>query len=160
MSSSTITCIFYFYQYHHDNINNRRSQMNSKVLIVEANFYPQFASSLLFGTKARLETDGISCDVISVGGALEIAQVINLASTKYTGFIALGQVIRGETTHYETVCEISAKMLADLAIYKNLLIVNGILTCENELQIIPRLNKGSYFAEQLLNLLKIKENLK
>ena len=68
-------------------------------------------------------------------GALEIPAAIAFAQSgdkHYDGYIALGCVIRGETTHYETVCNESARALMDLSIADNLAIGNGILTVENE----------------------------
>ena len=103
-------------------------------LIVQADFYAELAAAQKQGAVAELETAGASYDVISVPGALEIPAAIAMAATKscsYDGFIALGCVIRGETTHYETVCTESSRGLMNLAIYQNLAIGNGILTVEN-----------------------------
>ena len=90
-------------------------------------------------------------------GALEIGPAIKIISYKdsYDGFIALGCVIRGETTHYETVCTESSRGLMDLAIYRNLAIGNGILTVENAEQAweradINRKDKGGDAARAAL----------
>jgi 6,7-dimethyl-8-ribityllumazine synthase len=68
---------------------------------------------------------------------LEIPAAIAIANASeqhFDGYVALGCVIRGETTHYETVCSESARGLMNLAIVENLAIGNGILTVEDELQ--------------------------
>ena len=106
----------------------------------------------------ELELAGASFDIISVPGALEIPAAIAIAASNpcpYDGFIALGCVIRGETTHYETVCTESSRGLMDLAIYRNLAIGNGILTVENTEQAweradINRKDKGGDAARAAL----------
>ena len=106
-------------------------------LIVEARFYEAIADAQAEGAIRALEAAGATFDRISVPGALEIPAAIAFAhggDKHYDGYIALGCVIRGETTHYETVCNESARALVDLSIADNLAIGNGILTVENENQ--------------------------
>ena len=107
-------------------------------LIVQADFYTELAAAQKQGAIAALETEGVSYEVITVPGALEIPAAIAFAAAQnpcpYDGFIALGCVIRGETTHYETVCTQSSRGLMDLAIQRHLAIGNGILTVENSEQ--------------------------
>ena len=96
-------------------------------------------------------------------GALEIPAAIAMAAAnpcQYDGFIALGCVIRGETTHYETVCRESARGLMDLAIQRNLAIGNGILTVENSEQAweradINRKDKGGDAARAALSMANV-----
>ena len=99
-------------------------------LIVQADFYTELAAAQKQGAIAALEAVGGSYEVISVPGALEIPAAIAIAAAQkpcpYDGFIALGCVIRGETTHYEIVCTESSRGLMDLAIHKLLVIGNGI----------------------------------
>jgi len=104
-------------------------------LIVEARFYEAIADAQAEGAIRALEAAGATFDRISVPGALEIPATIAFAHSgdkHYDGYIALGCVIRGETTHYETVCNESARALMDLSVADNLAIGNGILTVENE----------------------------
>ena len=127
-------------------------------LIIRADFYAELAAAQMQGAVAELKTAGASYDVISVPGALEIPAVIAMAANNpcpYDGFIALGCVIRGETTHYETVCTESSRGLMDLAIHRNLAIGNGILTVENTEQAweradINRKDKGGDAARAAL----------
>ena len=115
----------------------KKALTSGHYLIVQANFYTELAAAQKQGAVAELETAGASFDVISVPGALEIPAAIAIAAANpcpYDGFIALGCVIRGETTHYETVCKESSRGLMDLAIQRNLAIGNGILTVENSEQ--------------------------
>ena len=116
---------------------NKKAVTSGHYLIVQANFYSELAAAQKQGAVAELEMAGASFDIISVPGALEIPAAIAIAASNpcpYDGFIALGCVIRGETTHYETVCKESSRGLMDLAIQRNLAIGNGILTVENSEQ--------------------------
>ena len=128
-------------------------------LIVQADFYTELAAAQKQGAIAALEAVGGSYEVISVPGALEIPAAIAIAAAQkpcpYDGFIALGCVIRGETTHYEIVCTESSRGLMDLAIQKLLVIGNGILTVENTEQAwdradINRKDKGGDAARAAL----------
>ncbi|MEC7246169.1 MAG: 6,7-dimethyl-8-ribityllumazine synthase, partial [Pseudomonadota bacterium] len=105
--------------------------MAGHFLIVEADFYKELAHAQKQGAIAALEGAGASYDVVVVPGALEIPAAIafaDLSAVKYDGYVALGCVIRGETTHYETVCNESARAIMDLTITRHLAIGNGILT--------------------------------
>ena len=82
-----------------------------KVLIVAAPFYRDIADNLIAGARAALEAGGCQHELIEVPGALEIPTAIRLAEGRYEGFVALGCVIRGETTHYETVCNDQVSIL-------------------------------------------------
>lgn len=110
------------------------------ILVVIADFYKHIADLQLNGAKKALNDNNASFDIMYVTGALEIPAIIAFASMtqKYDGYVALGCVIRGETTHYDTVCTESSRALMDLAIHKNLAIGNGILTVETEAQAIAR----------------------
>ena len=106
------------------------------VLIVEARFYDDILDALLDGATRALKKAGASYEVVTVPGALEIPAAIRFAvkaqsegklAKPFDGFVALGCVIRGETTHYETVCNESARGLMDLTLQHSLAIGNGIL---------------------------------
>jgi 6,7-dimethyl-8-ribityllumazine synthase len=141
--------------------------MKKKVLIVDANFYEDLASELVRGAVAELEKMGISYERLSVPGALEIPSAISLVSQGneaklFAGYIALGCVIRGETSHYDIVCGESARGLSKLALDKNLAIGNGILTVDNWEQAWARAsvlkkNKGRDAAIACLSLFEIKQ---
>ncbi len=142
------------------------------ILIVEARFYEEISNHLLESTIAELEKYGATYEIVTVPGALEIPAAIRFASlsrgTKNGGkifdaFIALGCVIRGETTHYETVCNESSRGIMDLSINRALPIANGILTCENKEQALDRArkdkkDKGSSFARAALQMLALKQS--
>jgi len=135
----------------------------SHILIVEAKFYKKIAEELALGATERLTNGKFTYDRMEVPGALEIPAAIKLASKsgEYDGFIALGCVIRGETTHYDTVCNESARGIMELTIKEDLAIANGILTVENDEQAWARAsredkNKGGSFAEACIKMIEIK----
>lgn len=144
------------------------------VLIVEARFYDGILDALLGGATRTLKKAGASYEVVTVPGALEIPAAIRFAvkaqsegklAKPFDGFVALGCVIRGETTHYETVCNESARGLMDLTLQHSLAIGNGILTVETEDQAFARskssiddkeANKGGGAAEACLAMIALK----
>ena len=137
------------------------------LLIIEARFYDDLADELLRGATAALERAGATFDKITVPGALEIPAAVAMAEAtkRYDGYVALGCVIRGETTHYDTVAGESARGLMDLSIQQRLAIGNGILTVEDDDQAWARarvgeLNKGSAAAEAALTMVALKARLK
>lgn len=137
------------------------------LLIVEARFYDDIADELLRGATAALQRAGASFDRITVPGALEIPAAVAMAEAtkRYDGYVALGCVIRGETTHYDTVANESARGLMDLSIQQRLAIGNGILTVENDDQAWARArvsesNKGGAAAEAALTMVALKARLK
>ncbi|RMD62252.1 MAG: 6,7-dimethyl-8-ribityllumazine synthase, partial [Alphaproteobacteria bacterium] len=110
-----------------------------RVLIVEARFYADIADALMAGAVHALEEAGATFAQVAVPGAFEIPAAIAFAERGaqqagrpvFDGYVALGCVIRGETSHYDYVCGESARKLQDLAVDRGLAIGYGILTCEN-----------------------------
>ena len=155
-------------------------QKKGSILIVQAPYYQEISKMLLDGAVSEIKkhdfangfasgfASGFDFEIVDVAGALEIPAAISMASKSnknYTGFIALGCVIRGETSHYETVCEQSAYGLNILAINQHLAIGNGILTVENEKQAIARADKndkdkGGFAAAACISMIKLKEKFK
>lgn len=137
---------------------NKKALTSGHYLIVQADYYSELAAAQKQGAVVELETAGASYDIIYVPGALEIPAAISMAAANpcpYDGFIALGCVIRGKTSHYETVCTESSRGLMDLAIRQKLAIGNGILTVENSDQAweradINRKDKGGDAARAAL----------
>lgn len=132
-----------------------------KVLIVVAPYYKDIADDMIAGAKAELETAGASYELIEVPGALEVPTAIGQAfrMSNFDGFVAIGCVIRGETTHYETVCNDSSRGLTLLGL-QGACIGNGILTVENHEQAAVRANpadqnKGGGAAAAALHLIAL-----
>jgi len=131
------------------------------VLIVEARFYAHIADLLVAGTLERLRDAGASVERLDVPGVFEIPGAIGYALDHFDGFVALGCVIRGETSHYDYVCGESARGLQALAIERGAAIGYGILTVENEAQALARAdparkNKGLDAAEACLRMIDLK----
>ena len=113
------------------------------------------------GTVSELSGHNINFEILNVEGALEIPSAISLVKKNFDGFIALGCIIRGETSHYDIVAENSAKALSQLGL-DGICIGNGILTVDNieqaEERSDPKLkNKGKDVAKALISLLLIKQ---
>ena len=95
----------------------------ARALIVEARFYDDIQDALLEGALAELKAAGVSHDIITVPGALEIPAAIAIAldaaegrNRPYDAAIALGCVVRGETLHFEIVAIESSRALMDLSV--------------------------------------------
>lgn len=132
-----------------------------KVLIVVSPYYREIADDMLAGARAELDAAGVAHDTIDVPGALEIPTAIRIAyrQADYDGFVALGCVIRGETTHYDTVCNDSSRALQLLGL-DGACIGNGILTVETVEQAEVRAdpaaqNKGGGAAAAALHLIAL-----
>src|SRR5215469_5037291 len=143
----------------------------ARILVVEGRYYEEIADELLAGAKRALEAAKVDYDVATVPGALEIAQAIALAldaATKrkapYDGAVALGCVIRGETSHYDIVAGESARALMDVAIARGVPVGNGILTVDRVTQARVRASregqdKGGSAARAALALVRLARSL-
>jgi 6,7-dimethyl-8-ribityllumazine synthase len=145
------------------------------VLIIEGRFYDAISDELAKGAIAELEASGATYERIVVPGALEIPQVLAQAvaagiipawapSARYGGAIALGCVIRGETSHYDIVCKNANHWLMDVAVRNNVPVGNGILTVDTEEQALTRARggrqgKGGDAARACLRLVEIGRQL-
>ncbi len=134
------------------------------ILIVAATFYKDIAAELIKGAANVLKEAKIHYDIIEVPGAFEIPATISMASQsgKYDGYVALGCVIRGETTHYDYVCAESARGLNELAVKCLLPIGYGIITVENFEQAwvrarVNKKNKGGGAAIACIEMMKLKK---
>ncbi len=137
-----------------------------KLLIVVAPYYRDIADDLIAGARAKAAACGAEVDLVEVPGALEIPPAIAAAArlAKYDGYVALGCIIRGETTHYDTVCNDSSHGLMLLGL-QGLCIGNGILTVENHGQAAVRANpadqdKGGGAAAAALHLIALNRRWK
>lgn len=140
--------------------------MNNKIAIITAPFYQHIIDGLYKGAETYLSVKGFEIERFDVPGALEIPLACQyLAETKnYHAIVALGAVIRGETAHFDHVCEQSARGVLDVSLKFNLPIGNGIITIENEAQAIARSsnnekNKGREAALAAVELLNLKAAL-
>lgn len=141
------------------------------IMIVEAPYYTEIAAALRKGALRVLDAAGASHESFTVPGAFEIPAAIQFAlrsrdfstrGRRFDGYVALGCVIRGETSHYDYVCGESARGLQDLALNHTLAIGFGILTVENEEQAWARADperrdKGGEAARACLEMIALKK---
>ena len=139
-----------------------RFDVAPRLLIVVSPYYRQIADGLIEGARAVAMQAGATVNLVEVPGALEIPTAIGMAARMgdWDGFVALGCVIRGETTHYDTVCNDSSRGLTLLGLQGHC-IGNGILTVENTDQAVVRAdphgqNKGGGAAAAALHLIALK----
>ncbi len=132
-----------------------------KILIVVSPYYKDIADNQIAGATAEIEKAGATWEMAEVPGALEIPTAIGIAErmSNFDGYVALGCVIRGETTHYDTVCNDSSRAIQLLGL-QGLCIGNGILTVETRAQAEVRadpaeLNKGGGAAAAALHLIAL-----
>ena len=140
------------------------------IMIVEAPYYEDICAELARGAVAVLEEHGASFERVQVPGAFEIPAAIAIAvraldfyasRRRFDGFVAVGCVIRGETSHYDYVCGESARALQDLACRFSLALGYGIVTVDNREQAmeraaVDRRNKGGEAAKACLQMLDVK----
>jgi len=138
------------------------------LLIIEARFYDDVADELLRGAEAVLTRAGATIDRVSVPGALELPAALSMAlaaaddgGTAYDGYVILGCVVRGETSHYDIVANQSARAIMDLAAGEGLALGFGVLTVETMDQAWARArvdqgNKGGAAAEAALHMIALK----
>jgi len=143
----------------------------ARMLVVEARYYDDIADQLLRGAKRVLKEAGASFDLVTVPGALEIPAAIMIAlhgsearDEPYEGVIALGCVIRGETSHYDIVAGESARAIMDISIARDMPLGNGILTVDTDAQARARArlngeDKGGGAARAALTLVRLKRKL-
>lgn len=143
--------------------------MAARILIIEARYYDDIADELLAGARAAIEARGATSFVVTVPGALEIPAALAIAldgraCEPFDGAVALGCVIRGETSHYDIVAGESARGLMDLSVAHRLPVGNAILTVDTMAQAIARGaqdrgNKGGTAAEAMFSLLALQRRL-
>jgi len=145
------------------------SSRGLRILVVEARFYEEIADELYAGAEEALREAGAEIERVAVPGAFEVPAAIAMAlegghdeeSVEFDGYVALGCVIRGETSHYDYVCGESARALQELAYGDNLAIGYGILTVDNEEQAWARAdrkrkNKGRDAALACLRMIELR----
>ena len=152
-------------------LKDKTDVSGSHVLIVEARFYDDIQDALLEAAIAELKGSGVTHDIVTVPGCLEIPAAAAIAvdaseraGRPYDGVVALGCVIRGETIHFEIVSMESSRALMDLAVSMRVPLGNGIITVNTDEQAWARaraseLNKGGDAARAALAMLRIKRRL-
>ena len=140
------------------------------LLIIEARYYEKISDELAKGAVGALEAAGATYDRLAVPGAFEIPAAIRMnikamelvgGRWRYDGYVGLGCVIRGETSHYDYVCGECARGLMDLTLEFSVAVGFGVLTVENEAQAwarasVDKADKGGVVANAALRMIEIK----
>jgi len=156
---------------------NGDSPQGAHVLIVTSPYYADVAERLMAGAEAELSARGATFEVVSVAGALEIPQALGAAvdagviprrsdrgSGRFDGVIALGCVIRGETSHYDVVVGQANHWLMQIAVDNGIPAGNAILTVDTKEQAMQRASggrngKGGDAARACLGLIGLRQGL-
>ena len=141
--------------------------MSKNICIVISDYYKQISDGLELGAKNFCDKNSIIYEKFYVPGALEIGPAIKFISEtehNFDGFVALGCVIRGETSHFDIVINESARAITNLSLDYSLIIGNGILTVENKQQAIERSNadqdnKGYHAVLAASKLIDLRDNI-
>ena len=140
------------------------------LMIVEARFYEDIADMMMESVLQEVEAAGATYERFQVPGTFELPGAIKMAirsmdffsaRRRFDGYIALGCVIRGETTHYDYVCQESARGLNDLVLQYSIALGYGVLTTENKEQALARASRdkhdrGGAAARACLDMIDIK----
>lgn len=140
-----------------------------KFAIVISDFYPEIAARLLEGAAQTLQKEGVKPNQIAVvhcPGAFEIPLLVQklAASQKYDSVIALGCVIKGETAHFDVLCQATANALQKIALATGVPVASGILMTKNMEQAMVRSemegdHRGSEAAQTAIRMAAVlKEN--
>lgn len=130
--------------------------------IVASRFNEEIAGELLKRARDAARKLGVEFDEKSVPGALEIPIALQwmAQSGRYDALVAVGAVIRGETYHFEVVCNESARGVMDVALESGLPVANGILTTNDEAQAKARLDKGAEAVRVAVEMGKLRATLR
>jgi len=143
---------------------------NSKIGIIVAEWNKEITNSLLKGALSTLLNYGVQENNITIAyvpGSFELTSGAHtLATTKiFDGLICLGCVIRGETPHFDYICQGVTQGITFLNATLDIPIIFGVLTVNNFQQALDRAggkygNKGDEAAIALLKMIYLKNSLK
>ena len=126
--------------------------MKKKVLIVVSDYYKDISAELLKSTKKYLNKK-TNLNIIKVPGVFEIPVIISKNIKSFDGFVAIGCVIKGKTSHFDLISKSVIDAIMNLSINNKKPIGNCILTCFNYKQALARKNKGKEAALALNSIL-------
>lgn len=144
----------------------------ARLLIIQSPYYADIATQLMAGARRIVDEAGCEAETVTVAGALEIPQALAAAAAvgafdgnarRFDGVIVLGCVIRGETSHYDIVCNNANHWLMETAIRHSIPLGNAILTVDTHAQALARADmvsgKGVDAARACLGLIALKRGL-
>ena len=130
------------------------------IAVIISEFNKEIVNGLLEGCKKSLKSHNL--DIIKVPGAFELPSTAQqcVDSNKYLAVITLGCVIKGETDHYDYICQAVSIGVMNVSIESNIPILFGVLTCQNSQLAFDRsrdndFNKGFEVGNAAKKLLKL-----
>src|SRR5262245_14640701 len=132
-----------------------------RIGIVASRFNEEICGKLLAGARAEAQKLKAECTVVSVPGALEIPLALQwlAQSGRFDALVAVGAVIRGDTSHYDIVANESARGVMDVMLDLGPPVANAILTTDDEKQANARLDKGAEAVRVALEMARLKAEL-
>lgn len=146
-----------------------RAPEGARFAIVASRWNPRITDALVAGARETFAGNGVgegAVDVIRVPGAWEIPVVVArvAASGAYSGIIALGCVVRGDTRHYEHVADRCADGLMRVALDSGVPVANGVLAVDDQVDAEHRAggshgNKGEECALVVVEMASLMASL-
>ena len=131
--------------------------MKAKICVVISTYNSEITKGLCDSARKELEKSGIKkVDIVRVPGSFEIPVAISKLVKKYDGFIAIGCIIKGETTNFDLISKAITNGIMELSISQKKPIGNSIITLFNKDQARERFDRGKEAARAVLEILKIK----
>jgi 6,7-dimethyl-8-ribityllumazine synthase len=138
----------------------------NKIAIISANYYEKVTSFLENGAIEVLKKNNLDYEILYIPGAFEIPAALNFAikSQKYSGFLTFGCVIKGETDHYNFICDAIFNQISKIIIKNQICSGMGILTVNNLAQAMERAdqtkqNVGGGAATAMIKMINLKKQL-
>jgi 6,7-dimethyl-8-ribityllumazine synthase len=112
----------------------------ARVAIVAAQWHPKVTDALVAGAIRALDDAGVTdYTVVRVPGSFELPVAsLHAAKNGYDAVVALGVVIRGDTPHFEYVCQAATEGLMQVGVSTGIPVGFGVLTCDNDPQALDR----------------------
>ena len=135
------------------------------ILIIESDYYKDIAINLRIGAENVLKKSNFDYEIVTVPGSLEIPVTLEKYKNLFMGYIILGCVIRGETTHYDIVTKITSSSIFESVRRNKIPLGFGLITAENIKQAndrsnLKKRNLGTNAAEVCIKMIKILEEKK
>ena len=132
-----------------------------RIGVVHSRFNEEICNALLASARAELKKAGAAAEFVAVAGALEIPLALQwlAQSERFDALVAIGAVIRGDTYHFEVVCNESARGVMDVALETGLPVANGILTVDTEAQAMARKDKGAEAVRVAIEMTRLRQEL-
>ena len=138
------------------------SKKKYKILIVASSFYNDITSKMINSAEVELKKNNCSYKILQVQGALEIPTLISikLKKEKYDGALALGCIIKGQTTHNEVIASAITSSLLNISILNLKPVGNAVLSCNNLKQAIARTKNSKNRAAEAVNaIISVLDNI-